>query len=203
MMKKSPLLSLAAFLLSGLMLLSSCSEQDPLAPDGYQTASNDNVDYSLFVPENWIVDTADNSLVTAARATEYENANISMMVYDNDSYAAETTAEGEEVSLVLRYWADNLTALSNLFDKDAEGNSTFKLETDGARTLMGKTADGKDVGAFSYVYTGTIGGVELKYMQVLACHNNCFYFFTYTANAASYDEYIETVNEILGYIVLD
>lgn len=202
-MKKSTLLSLAALLLSGLMLLSGCSKQDPNAPEGYQTASNDNVDYSLFVPSNWIVDTADNSLVTTAHVTEYENTNISMMVYENNNYAAETTAEGEEISPVVRYWADNLSALTDLFDKDAEGNTTFKLETDGASTLMGKTADGANVAAFSYVYTGTIGGVELKYMQVIACHNNSFYFFTYTASADRYDEYIDAVNEILGYIVFD
>lgn len=202
-MKKSPLLSLAALLLSGLMLLSGCAEQDPNAPDGYKTASNDNVDYTLFVPENWIVDTADNSLVTSAHVSEYEGANITMMVYDNSGYAAETTAEGEEVSPVVRYWTDNLDALSDLFDNDAEGNSTFKLESDGTTALMGKTADGANVPAFSYVYTGTIGGVELKYMQVIASHKNCFYFFTYTAAAERYDEYIDAVNKLLEYIVFD
>lgn len=201
MMKKIllPLLSLA---LSALMLV-GCSEQDPNAPEGYKTASNDKVDYSLFVPENWVVDTEADSLITAAHVSEYEATNITMMSYDNDRYAAETNADGEEVSPVVRYWADNLDSLTKLFDVDEEGNTTFSLVSDGQTALMGKTADGTNVPAYSYVYTGKIGGMELKYMQVIACRQNTFYFFTYTAAAERYDEFIDQVNDLLGNIVFD
>lgn len=202
MMKRSLFVSMTALLLAMLMLV-GCSKQDPNAPDGYQVASNDKVSYTLFVPNDWVVDTEENSLVMSARVSAQESANISMMSYDNSSYPAETTAEGEEVSPVTRYWADNLDALSKLFDNDAEGNSTFKLETDGKTTLMGKTAAGKNVPAYAYVYTGTLGGVELKYMQVIACHKDVFYFLTFTASTTVYDQHIEKVEELLTYIVFD
>lgn len=201
-MKKRFFASLAALLLAAVTLV-GCAEQDPNAPEGYKTASNDMVDYTLFVPEDWVVDTETDSLVISARATEQETANITMMVYDNSSYPAETTAEGEEVSPVVRYWADNLDDLTRLFDLDEEGNSTFKLESDGKTTLMGKTAKGANVSAYSYVYTATLGGVELKYMQVISCHKDSFYFLTYTAPASRYDEYVGEVEELLNYIVFD
>lgn len=201
-MKKTLFLPFAALLLS-ILMLGGCSKQDPNAPDGYQIASNDKVDYTLFVPNDWVVDTDANSMVTSAHISEYEGANITMMVYDNESYPAETTADGEEISPVVRYWADNQESLAKLFDLDAEGNSTFKLESDGKTTLMGKTAKGANVPAYTYVYTGTIGGVELKYMQVIACHNDSFYFFTYTAAAERYDEFVDAVNELLTYVVFD
>lgn len=201
-MMKKIFLPLISLVLSALMLV-GCAQQDPNAPEGYKTASNDKVDYTLFVPENWVVDTEENSLVTAAHVSEYEATNITMTAYDNDQYAAETNADGEEVSPVVRYWADNLDSLTKLFDNDSEGNSTFSLVSDGQTTLMGKTADGANVPAYSYVYTGKIGDMELKYMQVIACYKNTFYFFTYTAAAERYDEFADEVNDLLGYIVFD
>lgn len=201
-MKKTILGSITALMLAALMLV-GCSEQDLNAPEGYKTATNDKVDYTLFVPEDWVVDTEADSLITSARVNAQESANITMMVYDNSSYPAETTADGKEVSPVVRYWADNLDDLTRLFDLDTEGNSTFKLETDGKTTLMGKTAKGANVSAYSYVYTGTLGGVELKYMQVIACHEDSFYFLTYTAPASRYDEFVGEVEELLTYIVFD
>lgn len=201
-MKKTLILSLSALVLSALMLV-GCSEQDLDAPEGYQTASNDKVDYALFVPEDWVVDTDADSLIVSARVSAAENTNITMMSYENNTYSAETTADGQEVSPVVRYWADNLDELTGLFDLDADGNSTFKLETNGKTTLMGKTAEESNVPAFAYVYTGSVGGVELKYMQVIACHKDSFYFLTFTSSPARYDEFVGQVEELLTYIVFD
>lgn len=201
-MKKTLFVPITALLISALML-GGCAKQDPNAPEGYQTASNDKVSYTLFVPEDWAVDTDENSLVVSARVSNEESANITMMQYDNNNYPAETTEDGKEVSPVVRYWADNKDDLAKLFDNDAEGKSTFKLETDGKTTLMGKTAKGANVPAYAYVYTGTVGGVELKYMQVIACHNDAFYFLTFTASPERYDEFADDVEELLTYIVFD
>lgn len=204
-MKKSSLLAFTSLLLSALLLLGGCSNTpDPNAPEGYQTASNDKVSYTLFVPTDWVVDTDEDSLMTEARVSAQDTANITMMAYDATSqYLGQTDEEGKVISPVTLYWADNLENLQKLFDNDAEGNSTFKLESDGQTTLMGKTAKGENVPAYSYVYTATLGGVELKYMQVIACYKDSFYFFTYTASAERYSEYADQVNAILGYIVFD
>lgn len=201
-MKKSLFFSVIALLMA-LLMLGGCSSQDPNAPENYQIASNDKVDYTLFVPKDWVVDTDEGSLVISAHVSDYEGANITMMAYDNDSYPAETAEDGKEISPVVRYWADNEASLSKLFDLDEEGNSTYKLESKATTTLMGKTAKGANVPAYAYVYSGEIGGIALKYMQVIACHRDSFYFLTYTAAADHYDEYIDAVNELLTYIVFD
>lgn len=205
-MKRSLLVSIFALLLSAVMLI-GCSKQDPNAPDGYKTASNDNVDYTLFVPEDWVVDTDEKDIVISARVSEQDRSNITMMSYDvTDDYIGKTDDEGNEISPVTLYWADYTDELAKTFDNDDEGNSTFKLETDGSNShFMGKDADGKDVPAYTYVYTGKIGGVELKFMQVISYDKTMgtFYFLTFTAPADRYDAHIETVEELLTHIVFD
>lgn len=199
-MKKRILLPISAALLAALMLV-GCSKQDPNAPDGYQIASNDKVDYTLFVPNDWTVDTDSDSLMTAARASEQESANITMMEYDNSEYAIETAEDGKIVSPVPTYWEDKLDDLKKLFDVDEEGNSTFKLESS-ETSLIGSSK----LAAYTYIYTGTIDGLELKYMQVIAYRGgdkDSFCFFTYTAPASRYDEYVDDVKGILENIVFD
>ncbi len=202
-MKKFLSAPITALILSVVLLISGCSEQDPNAPNGYKTASNEKVDYTLFVPNDWVVDTDDNSLMTSAHVSEYESSNITMIAYTNDSYASETAEDGSEISPVLRYWSDYQNSLLRLFDQDADGNSTYKLETDAETTLMGKTASGANIPAYRYVYTAELGGTSLKYMQVIANHNGNFYLFTFTAAAERYDEYAEEVEELLTYIVFN
>lgn len=195
------IISVIALALSVLML-ASCSKQDPNAPEGYKTASNEHVDYALFVPQDWVIDTEEKSLVVAAHVSEMEGTNISMIEFENDKYSAETTEEGEEISPVSLYWKDNLDSLTKLFDIE-EDQTTFELVTDGEQSTMGKTADGKTVPAFTYLYTGKVSGVELKYKQVIAHYKGSFYFFTYTAAVDRYDEFIDEVDLILDYIVFD
>lgn len=198
-MKKTILLPLSAALLATLMLV-GCAKQDPNAPDGYQVASNDKVAYTLFVPNDWTVDTDSGSMMTAARASEQESANITMMEYDNSEYAIEHSEDGKLISPVPTYWEDKLDDLTKLFDKDEEGNSTFKLESS-ETSLIGSSK----LAAYTYIYTGKIDGIELKYMQVIAYREgkDCFCFFTYTAPASRYDEYVEDVKGILENIVFD
>lgn len=155
--------------------LAGCSKQDPNAPRGYKTASNDTVDYYLYVPADWIIDTVDGSQLTAARVSEYDKTNISMMAYVDDS--------GEFASAD-EYFESYISTLSSVFDKKTGENggekSSFELVSNES-CLMGEAAANK------YVYTATLGGVDLKYMQVIALRQHTFYIFTYTAYVDSFD----------------
>ena len=59
------------------VFLTSCNKDDGI-PDGMKYAnSTDSVDYSLFVPERWIVDTA-NSKITQAHASESDSTSVNV-----------------------------------------------------------------------------------------------------------------------------
>ena len=202
---KTKLLATALALLLTLPVLSGCSEQDPNAPDGFKTASNDKMEYALFVPESWIVDTAEDSMMLSARASEYISTNISMISYTNEDYEVKTDENGKELSPVPEYWNDYKKDLEKLFDSDEEGKSTFVLNEDssGKTTIIGSESLKKNTATgYTYVYSGTLGGVELQYMQVIIYQKNTFYLFTYTSIPDQYEEYLDEIEEILSYIEL-
>ena len=177
---KIKFLATALALLLTLPVLSGCSKQDPNAPSGFKTASNDKMDYALFVPESWIVDTDDASMMLSARASEYISTNISMIAYANEDYEVKTDEKGKEVSPVPEYWNDYKEDLVKIFDTDEEGKTTFVLNEDasGKTTIVGKESGKKTATGYTYVYSGTLGGVELQYMQVIIYQKNTFYLFT-------------------------
>lgn len=181
-------------ILSAIMF-SSCSKQDPNAPDGFKTASNETVDYYLYVPSDWLIDTVEGSQLTSARVSEYGSTNISMTAFTDSDLEFESVED---------YWEYYKSALVGVFDLAAnelgDKVTTFELlngptETDAAD---GDTAIMGGAAARKYVYTATLGGVELKYMQVIAMREHTFYIFTYTAYPSSYDE--DTVLQIVDYI---
>lgn len=203
-MKKTILATSLALLLTAPLLLGGCADDDSNAPDGYQTASNERVQYHLYVPNDWVVDTDDDSMMASARVSDYQSTNLTMMAYTNEDYEVTTDEAGNQVSPVPAYWADYQTGLSRLFDADAEGNSTFRLNEDasGKSTLVGNMGYGSPATGYTYVYTGTMGGVELQYMQVIIYQKDTFYIVTYTSTPDQYENYVEEVNEILSYIEL-
>ncbi len=202
---KKKILATALAMLLAMPLLAGCSEQDPNAPSGYQLASDDCVEYHLFVPNDWIVDTADNSMMSTARVSDVIAANISMIAFTNDSYEVKNDENGKLLSPVPDYWKDYQKDVEKIFDLDKEGKTTYKLSKDlsGKTTLIGaNNQTGKTATGYTYVYTGTVGGKDLQYMQVIIYQKETFYLFTYTAAPSQYEEYAEEVEEILSYIEL-
>ena len=203
---KKKIFAIAMAALLTLPLLAGCSEQEPGAPDGYKRASNDKVEYSLFIPSDWLVDTAKDSTMTAARVSEVTNTNITMIAFDNDgTYEVKKDEKGNSISPVPDYWKDYQKDVERIFDLDEEGKTTFSLNKDlsGKSCLIGANSENrKTATGYTYVYTGKIGGTELKYMQVIIYQKETFYLFTYTSTPSQYDEYLDEVEEILTYIQL-
>ncbi len=181
-----------------------CGKQDPNAPDGFKTASNDRVEYSLFVPDSWIVDTDEDSMMLSARADKAIATNISMIAYTNDRYEVKKDENGKDISPVPEYWNDYKKDLERIFDLDEEGNTTFKLNEDasGKTRIVGGEDGGKTATGYTYVYSGTLGDTPLQYMQVIIYQKETFYLFTYTSIPEYYDRYVEDVEDILSYIRL-
>lgn len=188
-------LALALCLMTVLTLFVSCNnKQDPNAPEGYVTASADCADYQLFVPDDWTVDTVENSLMASARANTYSSTpNITMMPCED--------ADGEYESIEA-YWATYQSSLERIFDtvKDEQGNevSSFAMSSDAVTLKVG----GKD--AVKYSYTATLAGVELQYVQVIIKKSSTFYVLTYTASAESYDDEARAVLDgIIANVVFE
>ena len=184
------LLSLTLCLVFLLGLASCGNKQDPNAPEGYVTASDECADYYLYVPSKWLVDTAKNSLMASARASQYTSTpNVTMMPCSDDA---------SEYATIGDYWSYYKGTLEKVFDlaKDENGNTTDKSSF----TLEGEPsslkAGGRD--AMKYVYTATLSGIELKYVQLIIKSGSTMHIFTYTATLDSYDE--EQVNDIINNI---
>lgn len=204
MKKKLLATSLALLLTLPMFTLTACGKSDPNAPDGYVTASNNKVEYSLFVPKTWVVDTTENSMMTTARVSEQDTSNISMVAYTNETYQVKTDENGKQISPVPTYWEDYKESLIALFDKDSDGNSTFVLNEDasGKSMLVGNNGEGSPATGYAYSYTATLGEVELQYLQVIIYRKNTFYIFTYTSTPDRYENAIEDVEGILSYLIL-
>ncbi len=185
---------MAALLIGTLTGCSSAEEED--APDGMKLASPEGVDYTLYVPEAWKVDTKADSILTEAHVEDGDNSNITMITYANDG----------GFDSIPGYWEQYAARLPGIFDADAEGKSTYKLLTVGGTDKDGKPLpdgeeaklDGEDCRV--YRYEGNMGEVPLRFMQVIAYHEGDFYIFTYTATTENdrYGRNEEDVARILN-----
>lgn len=164
-MKKTGLAAacLSAALLTGA--LTGCGSGEEGAPDGMKTASPSGVDYTLYVPEDWQVDTKEDSILTEAHVKDGDNSNITMISYANDA----------GYNTIPDYWENYSARLPGIFDLDAQGSSTYKLLTEGEDAEL----DGQP--CCVYRYEGNMGDVPLRFMQVISYFNGDFYIFTYTA----------------------
>ena len=169
--------------------LFSCSAKDNGdAPAGMKLASNSEVaEYYLYVPESYIVDITEG--LTAVRVSEADSSSVTVSAFTNSSIS-------KTESILLDYWDSYEEALSSLFDKTEDGKSTYTLEKEAEALTLARGESG-NVSALKYVYSGKIAGNDLKYMQVIAYHDDYFYVMTFTStpegfgkNSSSFDSII-------------
>lgn len=180
--------------------LVSCKKSNPDVPDGMKSASNADMGYTLFVPDDWMVTTGSGSLMSEARVSKEDSSNVTMA-----QYYGQTEEKG--VAAVRAYFADYQKTLETMFDADSDGKSTMVLlEKDGFETVMGKenknNADG-GVPAVEYNYTATLGGINLRYTQVIAFRNGYFFIFTFTTTPELYERHASDVADMVAQIVID
>lgn len=153
-----------------LLMLVSCGKQAEEIPDNMQLASREDVAYCLYVPKTWNVNT--DSGVSSAYYSSQDSANVSVMSY---------MPEGESMSID-DYW--KLTEES--YQASFDAYTPESTET----TLLGGRKAGK------YTFTLTVGGQEVRMMQIIAAYNQMFYIFTYTASPENFEQHLEEVQTI-------
>ncbi len=96
----------------------------------------------------------------------------------------------ENITTVEEYWAYYEGEFRATF-----GDLTYSVE--GESLMMA------GMKAKKYVYTATVTGTLYEFMQVVALKEGTVYIFTYTSTEGEmFDSHLETVNEIIGYILL-
>lgn len=192
-MKKHISLILAA--LMAALTVASCGQSDTDAPLDYKEISSDDVEYDLYVPEEWQEDITTG--MTAAYYSSQDPSNISMIAFELDG----------TVKTIEDYWNSYLPSLVAVFpdiafenvpeeesettEGDPSGTEAVKVGEPEQLTLGG-------VPALAYNYTASMSGVKYKFYQVIAFRSARVYIFTYTAETANYDSHIEDVVGILG-----
>lgn len=143
---------------------------DKKTPEGMQIASDDVVEYRLYVPLSWICDA--ESGVSEAYYPESEKTNVTLTSYSPD-------AEERGMSL-----SDYVDKCIEQYKKDVNGFSETVSVTDGLFVA--------DKEAKSIEFSAEYGGVTYKLRQVIfyASEFDLYYTFTYTATEERYEQHM-------------
>ena len=163
---------LALFIASAMV---SCGEKDEYAPPtGYVLASNEDADYCLYVPDEWVVD-----FTTAAAGAYYSKSDpssVSVMAW-NLEYSDSSLDD---------WWSANKEDIAMVFS-DVEVVSEENTTLD-------------ELYAKRYVYTATLGENRYKFLQEACIKNGYVYVFTYSSIEDNYDAHMDEVEEILSFV---
>ena len=177
MKKTTTLLVLLTMIFTLSLNLVSCGEEE-IIPDGMKYACDpDVVDYSLFVPESWIVDTE----------TGLSMAHVSGA--DRSSVQVGQWNLTETISNYDKWWEEYKKQIEKLGETNYISNAVD--------TKMG----GVDAKKYVYeltMYKGTDDQVTYKYMVIATITRGSVYVFMYASVDGYYDENMGTVNEIIG-----
>lgn len=141
---------------------------DEHTPEGFHLASHSKLEYRLFVPNTWIIDT--KSGMPSAKASNTELSHISMT----------TIVRRDGITNGKEYW--------EMFKKNYEFELT-EIATDENAKLGEYTA-------FAVEYTNNILGLKYHNKQVMLTTSDIIYVLTFTADDSSYDKYLSDFDTI-------
>ena len=163
-------------LLCAMLFSTACSNsEDGDFPSGMQKMVSDVIDYNLYVPKDWTVDTLQG--MTSVAIGDAAKSSVSVSAIDLIS-VSQASADA--------YWND-------LRERYEETFANWTLEEEGTETTLG------DIKAYKYRFTGDVSGVTYQWMQVIGVRSGRYYTFTYTSTKDGYEENIEDVIEVLEY----
>ena len=144
---------------------------DAHAPEGMKIASDSEVEYLFYVPENWSV----NEIGKVCGATAPDGSFVSVVSY---------LPSGEGMS-VSEYFAKSEELMS------ATSGGQYQRISEAEITLGG----GK---ALQYEYEYTVGGVTYRYLQVIFGYKSTIYNLTYTALPQNFEANRADVEAMIG-----
>ena len=142
------------------------------APEGMQAASNGDVAYGFYVPDDWRVDC--NQSIFAAVAPD-GTSSVSVVPY---------LPSGDEIMSIREYFEVNRA----MMNKTAPGG----YEDVGEKEI---TLDG--VPAMQYEYRYTVGGIAISYLQIITVWRGMFYNVTYAARTENYERNLDDLQRII------
>ena len=144
---------------------------DKNTPEGMKIASEDHIEYRLYVPKSWIC----HSESGRSEAYYPESGKPNVTVTNYSDTAATTPAQ---------YYAE----VEEIYKKQIQGYELLSVSEE--RKVGGRTA-------LSYTFKAVYDGVEVRVMQTVLVYNQHAYSITYTALADSFDTHMNDVNRIL------
>ena len=159
----------------------ACSKESEV-PDGYQYATCKGEYFLLFVPTQWTVNT--ESGVSGGCYSLMEGTAVSMTEVPFDKPSVE--GEADTTATLEDFFAAHMAEIATL--------KNYKAEKEFDVTLGSYKA--KDI-----TYSATVGEDIYRYRQVLTKVAGRFYLFTYSSKTDSFDQWLDTVDEILMNVV--
>ncbi len=141
-------------------------------PDGMKLASNNDVAYCFYIPNEWKTDT--NQTVVSALSAD-GLASVSVVPY----------LPNGEINTVVGYFEESEKMLNH-----ASGGA-YELIDSKQMTLGGGNA-------MCYEYTLTLGGTIYRYRQIVGNYKGMIYNLTYTAKNSDFDQHINEFDAIVN-----
>lgn len=194
MKNKATVRILALALFAALLLsLSACAAaNETSAPAGMKLATAKGADFRLYIPTSWNTNTAygiSGGYYSLSSQSDdlSDQSTVTMVKYDIDTELAAALPETNEQGERCNYFFDH--KLRPLLDVHAKGGVKL-LDGHKTATLLGEK------NAWQYHYSTTVTNVTLKFWQVIAEGEGCFYVFTFTATEELYTMLMEDVANI-------
>lgn len=152
----------------------SSEKNDEDVPAGYQLASDDKYEYSLYVPDSWIVSRGGYN--PTAYFSESDRSNVSMTVTFVDE------ALGGAYEYVSSYW------------------ESFKIQSPDGSIIGDPVIKNDKMGkydAYSIEYAYSINGSDYMIKQAFLPVSGSIYIFTYTSDTENYADHLDEVNKMI------
>ena len=134
------------------------------APESMKIASSDKVEYVLYVPSKWIVD---SSVTAGAYYSDTDLSNVNVVSY-----------YGDEMT-VTEYW--------DMCDAEYKAQfSNYSLHENYKSKLGSRNA-------YVYIFTLSFDGKDYKMLQAISAYGELMYTFTYTAEEEIFDSHLDEV----------
>ena len=191
-MKHPTLIRLLCTLLALCLLcggLVACSKGSEI-PKGYQNATCEGALFRLYIPTHWTVST--ESGVSGGYYSLLEGTAVSMTQVNFDLPEDIGTEEHAALMLFVAAHVEEISALKGYTPEKGFSNGNAPNAN-----VSGVYA-AKDI-----TYSAVMGEDTYRYRQVLCKVGGNFFLFTYSAKADSFDQWLDTVDEILENIVFN
>ncbi len=169
---------LLAILLALLSVLSlaACTSESLKNAENEEIYRENVVDFTLFVPEGWIVDTT--TFVVSAHAGKDDDSTVTMT-------QAGLGGGYQEIPAIFENTKSELTKL-------------YRFKT--LKEAEKRKVAGVDAAVYHYSLTDKQSEVTLNYLQCLFIKDGTLYTFTYYAAPDRFDSHLDAVNQMLDAI---